>query len=126
MLVRDQCCVHGAPVNQHAHVDRVAGQSRRVHTEDDPNLLLLDHPQQAIEVVSRHRLAGRLALVGLKELDLAGRPTELFGTRDQTLLNAIAFGVVPDLTGAALPNVDSGQTSKMFGLDFMTHDPPPS
>ena len=111
-------------MNQHAHVDRVASQPRHVDAEHDANLLVLNHPQQRLEVVTRHRLAGRLALIGFEGPDLFGRPAELLGPLGESLLQAITFAIILDLAETALANLHARQTLQVLGFDFMRHRGP--
>ncbi len=114
LLVADQRAVHGAPMRQPGPVQRVASQACDVESKHDADLAVAHHLQQRVEVVACLGRAGRRALIAFNGFDLVGGPAELGGAVAKTLLDAITFAMVLDLSGTTLTDVNGGQAGQVL------------
>src|SRR5262249_50732475 len=127
VLVEDQRVGQGAQLQQAVPVRRVAGQPRDLQAEHEPDLPQPDVGHQPREAGAAGGLRPGLAQVVIDDHDLVGVPAQ----GDRPVLEAVlpprALGVLLDLEGRRLTDVEIRLSPQVAGGDLVggTHEVAP-
>jgi hypothetical protein len=113
MLVCQQDIVVTAEADDLDPILVVADQARQFACCNEPCLVAGDGFQEFLELVPSVQRRSRASGVPIEHDDSAGGPAEGSDMLDHVLLSSVAFLVLADLVGTALPNIDEGGTQEL-------------
>ena len=116
-MIGDEAAAIAAEVEQLIPVGTIAGQTRDVVGEDDPDLLEGDKGDEFLEAAASLGGPGRQAEIAVDDVDVVVIPAVGTGPVGEAVLEAKALLMGQDLVGAGLPDVDDGQASEVVGTN---------
>ena len=118
VFVDDEGVGQAADFNEAIPVAATAGQSRGFQTQNGAGAAETDLGHQVLEAIASEGGGPGESLVLIDDLDAFLGPSQLVGASRQVILAGGAGGMLADLDGTGLPDVDQSLAVEMVGADL--------